>query len=271
LLQSSITNYKIPLLLVLLLLSSRESQAGASTKLFQPHRAFYEMSLGKIKNNSDIIGVEGRMIFEWRRLCDGWSVNQRYLMRYQRDIANDIVTDAEYNSWESNDGTRYRFNINHRMPKERNSNIEGTATYSSGQKSGVVQFKAPKRKEYKLPMLTMFPSNHTFALLDAAQAKKNFLVVPVFDGSELETAVSVSSVIGAKKTLKEKKSNLLPANYWPIRMAFFPAKDTQISPSYEITINIHENGVSSSLVLDYQDYTVNVKLVKLEPIKQPLC
>jgi hypothetical protein len=54
-------------------------------------------------------------------------------------------------------------------------------------------------------------------------------------------------------------------------MAFFPAKDTQISPSYEITINIHENGVSSSLVLDYQDYTVNVKLVKLEPIKQPLC
>jgi hypothetical protein len=118
----------------------------------------------------------------------------------------------------------------------------------------------------------MFPSNHTFALLDAAQAKKNFLFVPVFDGSELETAVSVSSVIGAKKTLKEtKKINLLSANYWPIRMAFFPVKNAQILPSYEITINIHENGVSSSLVLDYQDYTVNVELVKLELIKQPLC
>ena len=256
---------------MVLLLPSQESLAGAGTKLFQSHRAFYKMSLGKIKNNSDIIGVEGRMIFEWRSVCDGWSVNQRYLMRYQRDMANDIVTDTEYNSWESNDGTRYRFNVNHRMPKEENTNIEGTAFYRSGQKNGTVQFKAPRRKEYKLPLHTMFPSTHTFALLDAAQVKKNFLVVPVFDGSELETAVSVSSVIGAKKTLKETKNNLLTTNYWPIRMAFFPVKGTQILPSYEITINIHENGVSSSLVLDYQDYTVNLELVKLELIKQPLC
>ena len=78
-----IVNYKIPLLLVLFLLFSRDSQAGFSSELFQSHRAFYKMSLGKIKNNSDIIGVEGRMIFEWRSVCDGWSVNQRYLMQYQ--------------------------------------------------------------------------------------------------------------------------------------------------------------------------------------------
>ena len=51
----------------------------------------------------------------------------------------------------------------------------------------------------------MFPSNHTFYLIDAAKDQKKFLVVPVFDGSEIQTAISVSSVIGTEKVLDDPK------------------------------------------------------------------
>ena len=38
-----------------------------------------------------------------------------------------------------------------------------------------------------------------------------------------------------------------------------------------MTINLHENGIAGNLVLDYSDFTVNMKLVKVEEIAPPYC
>ena len=245
--------------------------ASGNENNFQPHRAFYKMALGTSKSTSGIVGVDGRMVFEWRSVCDGWVVEQRYLMRYQKEQGPATVTDTEYSTWESKDGKKYKFYVTNKL-SEGKDDIEGVAIRSTEKKMGTVYFQIPEKIEYQLPIKTVFPSRHTFSLLEAAKAQKKFLVIPVFDGSQLETAVSVSSVIGRKKTMEEpKKNTILTANYWPIRMAFFSSASDETAPSLEMTIHLHENGVASALMLDYSDFTINMELVKIEKIADPSC
>ena len=244
--------------------------AGAASENFQPHRAFYKMTMGSSKANSGIIGVDGRMIFEWRSTCDAWVVEQRYVMTYQREQGNETHTDTEFSAWENKDGERYKFYVKNKF-SDKKSKIEGVANYSLKTRSGAVLFQAPKEVKYELPGNTMFPSNHTFFLLDAAKAQKKLLVAPVFDGSEIQSAISVSAVIGKQKVLANPQHSLLSGNYWPIRMAFFSPGHRSTRPTHEMTINLHENGIASDLVLDYADFTVNMKLVKVEKITRPYC
>lgn len=244
--------------------------ASGNENNFQPHRAYYKMSLGTSKSTSGIVGVDGRMVFEWRSVCDGWVVEQRYLMRYQKEQGAESVTDTEYSTWESKDGKQYKFYVTNKL-SEGIDDIEGLAIRSTEKKMGTVYFQMPKKIEYQLPVKSIFPSRHTFSLLEAAKAQKIFLVIPVFDGSELKNAVSVSSVIGRQKVLKEPKNTLLTAKYWPIRMAFFSSESDEAGPSHEMTINLHENGITSGLTLDYFDFTINMELVRIEKIAHPSC
>ena len=258
------------LFLSLLILMSGSVLAGSASENFQPHRAFYKMTMGSSKSSSGIIGVDGRMIFEWRSTCDAYIVEQRYMMRYQREEGTETHTDTEFSTLENKDGEHYKFYVKNKL-SDKKSMIEGIATYSSKYGTGKVSYRSPREIHYKLPQKTMFPSNHTFHLLDAAKDQKKFLVVPVFDGSEIQTAISVSSVIGTEKVLDDPKHRLLSGKYWPIRMAFFSADQGSNSPTHEMTINLHENGVSGDLVLDYFDFKVDMTLVKIEEIKRPYC
>ena len=54
-------------------------------------------------------------------------------------------------------------------------------------------------------------------------------------------------------------------------MAFFSSASDETAPSHEMTINLHENGVASALMLDYSDFTINMELVKIEKIADPSC
>ena len=264
------TNLQKLLCLVLLILLSEKVSAGTSSENFQPHRAFYKMTMGSSKVNSGIIGVDGRMIFEWRSTCDAWVVEQRYVMRYQREQGNETHTDTEFSAWENKNGERYKFYEKNKS-SDRKSKVEGVANYSPKTRSGAAIFQTPKEIKYNLPGNTMFPSKHTFFLLDAAKAQKQILVVPVFDGSEIQTAISVSAVIGKQKVLANPQNAMLSGRYWPIRMAFFAPGHKSTRPTHEMTINLHENGIAGDLVLDYTDFTVNMRLVKLEKITRPHC
>ena len=54
-------------------------------------------------------------------------------------------------------------------------------------------------------------------------------------------------------------------------MAFFSPAEKQIEPEYEITINLHSNGVVSALILDYGDIIIDVELVELNFLEHSFC
>ena len=47
-----------------------------------PHRAFYEMQLGNVDQNSNVRAVTGRSAFTLGRDCSGWQSNEDYVIEF---------------------------------------------------------------------------------------------------------------------------------------------------------------------------------------------
>ena len=56
-----------------------------------PHRAFYEMQLGKTDRNSNVQAVTGRSAFTLGRDCSGWQSNEDYVIEFGEKREKQIV------------------------------------------------------------------------------------------------------------------------------------------------------------------------------------
>ena len=247
------------------------AKAGPARSDFAPHRALYSMSLGDTKADSGITDVQGRMAFEWREDCDGWVVEQRYAMRYFGASNSVREVDTTFTTWESKDGKRYRFFVTNRPGSGSSPKIEGFASHPGANGTGMARFTVPDETDFELPPSALFPSAHTFAMINAALAGGKFFAAPMFDGSEVEGPTSVSAVLGREQSNAEAAEPLLRGRHWPVRMAFFAAGSQGSEPTYEMSATMHSNGVASKLILDYGDFTVKVDLQSLEALPKTVC
>jgi len=257
--------------LALALPATLQADAGQARSDFAPHRALYSMSLGETQTDSGVTDVEGRMAFEWREDCDGWIVEQRYAMRYFGASSAVHEIDTTFSTWESKDGKRYRFFVTNKPGGSTPPKIEGFASHPGQKGTGMARFTVPEEADFELSKTVLFPSAHTFAMIDAALGGGKFFAAPMFDGSEVEGPTSVSAVMGKERLNQDADDALLRGKHWPVRMAFFGADSKSSEPSYEMSATMHSNGIASDLVLDYGDFTVNVTLKTLEALPKPSC
>src|SRR5437667_7187551 len=82
--------------------------AGAAD--IAPHRALYSMSLGSTHGDAGVTGAGGTMAYQWGESCDGWTVEQRYRLKMAYAESADVSIASNFVTWESKDGSRYRFN-----------------------------------------------------------------------------------------------------------------------------------------------------------------
>ena len=247
------------------------AEAGQARNDFAPHRALYSMSLGDTKLDSGITDVKGRMAFEWGEDCEGWVVEQRYAIRYFGALSTVREVDTGFTTWESKDGKRYRFFVSNKPGSRALDKIDGFASHPGANGTGMARFMVPEETDFVLSEATLFPSAHTFAMIEAALAGGKFFAAPMFDGSEVEGPTLVSAVMGGERTDREATNPLLRGRHWPVRMAFFAADSNGSEPTYEMSATMHANGVASALVLDYDDFTVKVELKSLEALPKPAC
>jgi hypothetical protein len=247
------------------LLAALPADAGT----IAPHRALYDLSLASTRASGGVVGVEGRMMFQWGDTCDGWTIEQRYRMRLiqaqedQVDIVSNLVT------WESKDGSRYRFTLRKKRGGEPEEEIRGSALLQGAGKEGQANFTRPEPQSIELPAGTMFPTAHTIELIRRAEAKEAILSRRVFDGSEVEDPVEVNAVIGRllpPDPADEKLGPLLARPGWRVRLAFFPAEGQSPQPDYEIGLRLLDNGVSTDMIIDYGDFSVRARLREVEAL-----
>ena len=245
---------------------------GAAT--ISPHRAFYSMSLGSARDDSNVIDASGAMAYEWGETCTGWTVQQRYQLKMRYAGSADVTIKSNFVTWESKDGLSYRFNQKQTRNGETEEDIRGQAKLDGPGRGGVAVLERPQPQTLRLPVGSLFPSAHTILLIDEARQGKNFLLRQVFDGASTDSAVQVSAVIGQKLVADPaaaKRNPLLERPSWPVRLAFFPA-DTKIEkPDYELGMQLLDNGISRSMVIDYGDYSIKAKLDDIEALDRPSC
>ncbi len=240
-----------------------------------PHRAIYGVSLASAKSGSGIATVKGEMFADWSESCEGWTLDHRTRLDVAFAPGGVIRLTSAVATWESRDGLDYRFTVRNSANGRVTGRIEGHATLAAPGRAGRVVYDAPAGRTDTLPAGTVFPTRHSVRVLEAAATAPTMVSMPVFDGLTLDGAYFISAVLGRARAPAKKPRAALAALEgrlsWPLRMAFFPVAGRGAEPRHEIGMVMYDNGVGEDLLIDFGDFTVRARLIRLEMSERPSC
>jgi hypothetical protein len=209
------------------------------------------------------------MVFEIIDACESWASRQRFTMTLRNREGTELETGSDYATLESMDGRNLRFSLTHMTQGAVKNRVAGQAELTADG-SGVARYSEPEVKELPIPPGTLLPNTHTIAALNAARAGQRLLVAPIFDGTTADGAQQTTTVMspwqGPQPVPEAPSLSTLGSSR--MRIAFFEPDGEQAggarTPSYEVSLRYFENGVADDMIMDFGDFTVRAKLMKLE-------
>lgn len=256
-------------------------KSDVQATLPQAHRAVYDLSLDHGKSASEILGLEGRMVVEWRGgpACEGYTSDQRVVTSSLDSGGRVSVSDVRLNSWEAPDGNEFRFDRTEYLDGKLSVRESGIARRDGGK----VTLDEPEKERQTLPAEVMFPTAFNMALTEAVQNGKSTFSHLLFDGTQ-PAATNVTAFIGKAgeasgdaRSVRIKNRGggepLKGTKAWPVRMSYFDrGDDTQDgTPNFEMGFHMFPNGVMSKLSLDYDDVVLKGDLAQIEYFKPGGC
>ncbi len=245
-----------------------------------PHKALYDMKLTSVQSGSPITGVRGDMFFRLDDACDAWSTDHRFSTEYQYSAKPSVIVNSNFVAWENKDGKEFHFTSDTLVNGMASEKIRGSAKLNEDG-SGVATYMKPEEIKHKMDKGFFFPTAHTADMIENAIKGKNFFNVRMFDGSDKDGEIEVSTFIGKEidlsdkyKGMKDIDLKLLKGRAWESRLAFYGLTDDKknnAEPLYQMSFVLHENGVVSSAVVEYKNFSVENKLKALEKLDPEKC
>jgi len=243
--------------------------APLTARALASHRGVYTLTLDRARENAGIVDVSGAMLFELIDACESWTTRQRFTMTLRNREGTELETGSDYATLESMDGRTLRFSLTQVTQGVVSSRVVGQAELGPDG-SGVARYSEPEVKELPIPPGTLLPNTHTIATLNAARAGQRLLVAPIFDGTTADGAQQTTTVMspwqGPQPVPEAPSLSTLGSSR--MRIAFFEPNGEQAggarTPSYEVSLRYFENGVADDMIMDFGDFTVRAKLMKLE-------
>ena len=243
--------------------------APLTARALASHRGIYSLTLDRARENAAIVDVSGAMLFELIDACESWASRQRFTMTLRNREGTELETGSDYATLESMDGRNLRFSLTQVTQGAVRSRVAGQAELTADG-SGVARYSEPEVKELPIPPGTLLPNTHTIAALNAARAGQRLLVAPIFDGTTADGAQQTTTVLspwqGPQPVPEAPSLSTLGSSR--MRIAFFEPDGEQAggarTPSYEVSLRYFENGVADDMIMDFGDFTVRAKLMKLE-------
>jgi hypothetical protein len=240
------------------------------------HRAVYDIALDEATDRSGIVGMTGRIVYEFQGTkCDGYTTNFRFVSRI-RSASGDRLTDQQTTTYEDGSGDLFRFVTKTYVDEKLDHELSGTATHEDD--ALVVELKKPDREELVLDT-ALFPTAHIEDLLERAEAGETVYEKRIFDGSEDGDRIMTTTVIlGPEKTGingdAENAGPLRDEPYRNISISYFDASNDasgEALPEYAIAFKLYRNGVTRDLAMDYGDFSLTGELTELEMLPQENC
>ncbi|WP_315703286.1 MULTISPECIES: cell envelope integrity EipB family protein [unclassified Bradyrhizobium] len=245
---------------------SAQAAAGAP---FLPHQALYDLSLVKSRGSSPINSARGRILYNFSgNACEGYTSEFRQVSELDVGEGKVTLSDLRSTAWEDGAGKSYRFKIDSRTNDTDSNPVDGIAERTGDHIT--VKLKQPEPKTFTLDGKTVFPTEQIQRIIAAAREGKSLLELTVYDGSDNgEKVYNTLSVIGQPIPADKAVSAPDPATAseqmkgltrWPVTVSYYDneAKKTEgeQTPIYSMSFELYENGVSRSLVLDYNDFVI---------------
>jgi rhodanese-related sulfurtransferase len=241
-----------------------------------PHRAVYDLALAKTRGNSQVTAVRGRILYDFDgNACEGYTLKFRQVSELDSGEGKVSTSDLRSTTWEGGDAKRFNFASENFLDQNLVDAVDGHAEHSATRTA--VDLIKPQSKKLDIDAPVVFPTEHMVRVIEAARAGKTILDFPVFDGSDTGDKVyNTLTVIGARLSVDDRKHadiadrdpRLAAIPRWPVTISYFEKtrdrKTTEQTPTYAISFELYQNGISRALSLDYNDFVVTGKLTSLE-------
>src|SRR3546814_714524 len=123
--------------------SACASSAAPPAVAHASHRAYYEVGIGHVSARADVVGARGGMVAEWSRDCEGWTSNQRLAVSMSQSSGEAVSSSVSLSSFESLDGTLYRFEARTEIGGETIEEVRGKAERPARSEPGIAAHQAP--------------------------------------------------------------------------------------------------------------------------------
>jgi hypothetical protein len=241
---------------------------AAPSVMLAPHRAVYDLQLDKADDKTGISGLKGRMVYEFNgSACEGYTTNFRFVTQIDMEEQPQRLTDQQTTTFEAADGKEFSFVNKTFVDKDLIKEVRGNAELLA--KNMQVKLSQPTKSDIELAK-TNFPTKHLTEIIDKAEKGEKFYQTTIFDGSEdANRVVSTTVMLGKEQSVKDDDNKFLGTmandTYWPVTIAYFDDNENQDGlPIYRINFKLYRNGVTRDLFMDYGDFSMRGKLVKLD-------
>ncbi|MGE5534956.1 MAG: cell envelope integrity EipB family protein [Acidobacteriota bacterium] len=257
---------------------SAAAAPAADDVLLTPHRAIYDLKLSRSRGTRGIESVRGRILYDFSgSACEGYKLQFRQVSELDSAEGKSTISDLRSNTWESGNATKFRFSSQNLLDEQPIDSVDGHAERKSRAVS--VSLSKPKDKRFSIPSTAVFPTEHMRRIIKAARAGKSLLAFPVYDGSDTGDKVyDTLTVIGRPIAPGQKLPADATANQpvlatlarWPVTISYFEQRSAEKqrtgeqTPTYTVSFELYENGISRALRLDYADFSISGEMTSLD-------
>jgi hypothetical protein len=254
-----------------------QSTSGPNKISLASHRAVYELTLLRSTGAQSPTAAHGSIAFDFTGSpCDGYVQNFRQLTELQPAEGPARISEMRSATFEDGDGRTFEFKIKTTIDNGTAEVTDGKAQRSAGGPIWVTLNK-PKQEKIELDPGAVFPTEQLKRILAAAEAGQSLFELKVYDGSESgKKFYETTTYIGhpAAGPAVEKAAHipeLEGMRRWPVSISYFEAGKTDDAPSYVLSFDLYENGISRALRLDYGDFVLAGEMSSLELLSSPAC
>lgn len=254
----------------------------ANEVFLAPHRAVYDLKLLKSRGTRGIDAVAGRILYDFSgNACEGYTLDFRQVSDMESREGHSAVSDLRSVTWEDGKARSFRFDTVNKLNDRSTTYVGGNA--ERGEKDMRVRLTKPERQTFTVAAGAVFPTEHMRRIIAAAREGKTLLSFPVYDGSDTglkvyDTLTLIGKQIAPSAQPPDDAAASVPAMAqlarWPVTISYFEqqsadkAQTGEQTPTYAISFELYENGISRALLLHYSDFTLTGKMTALT-LKKP--
>ena len=137
-----------------------------------PHRAVYDLALGKARDNAQVAAVRGRILYDFDgNACEGYTLQFRQVSELDSGEGKVSTSDLRSTTWEGGDAKRFKFSSQNFLDQNLVDTVDGNAEHGTG--ATAVNLAKPEQKALDIDAAVVFPTQHMVRIIEAARAGKS--------------------------------------------------------------------------------------------------
>ena len=236
-----------------------------SAKLLS-YQSEYEISLAnsekvRLPGKTYVNEASGQLFIDWINNCqNSWVSNQRMMTRFINSHGVGTVSEINYSINEKVDGSDMDFVLEVKEDAELVERVYGEARITD---SLIVKFPQTDKENLNFSNDVVFPHQFLEEIISNLYSDKRMITKKVYEGTIPNKFFNIS-VFLTDEIIKESNLKLpkeINNRFKKIRMSYY--QDNQQVPVFEQTINLNDQGVANFFRYDYPDYSLILKLKKI--------